>query len=47
MVFSPDEKLLALAPYNYFANAPAPEVHVYDTATGRCPAPLADAHALS
>jgi len=35
MVFSPDEKLLALAPYNYHANAPLPEVHVYDTATGR------------
>ncbi len=35
LVFSPDEKLLALAPYNYMAGAPDPVVHVYDTATGR------------
>ncbi len=39
MVFSPDEKLLALAPYNYMAGAPDPVVHVYDTATGRLPCP--------
>lgn len=35
MVFSPDEQLLALAPHNYMSGAPAPEVHVYDAATGR------------
>ncbi|HEV3259427.1 MAG TPA: hypothetical protein VG013_21350, partial [Gemmataceae bacterium] len=34
-VFSPDEKLLALAPNNYMLGAPDPVLHIYDTSTGR------------
>jgi WD40 repeat protein len=39
LAFSPDERLLATAPYNYAPGAPVPEVHLYDTATGRLTLP--------
>jgi WD40 repeat protein len=34
-VFSPDEQLLVTAPLNYYADAPAPEIHFYHATTGR------------